>query len=95
LHDLQTFGYTGDSLAGVDPDSNGFHDFRGQEIELKCEHEKNEKGEAFERWSPSVAKPNLKDKSKLRRFDRILTKSHADGAAEDSGQGISDADVPF
>jgi hypothetical protein len=86
MRDLRTLGYSGDSLAGLDPDYQDFYDFSGQEIELICTHESNEKGDVFERWSlAATAKPNLENKSKLREFDRLLAKSrgHANGSAAD------------
>jgi hypothetical protein len=102
LHNLHVLGYAGDSLAGVDPDTAGFHDFRGLEVELTCVHEKDAKGEVFERWNLPSAKTNLKDKTQLRRFDRLLA-NHAGEAvavrAADAGEtasdGVTDDDVPF
>ena len=95
LHVLHALGYTGTTLSGVDPDTKDFHDFRGQEIELVCKHERNEKDEVFEQWTFENSKPNLEDKSQLRYFDRLL---NDDGQPVNGGAetvGISDSEVPF
>jgi hypothetical protein len=101
LHNLHALGYPGDSLAGVDPDTNGFYNFSNREIEVICTHEKD-KGETFERWSLPFGKSNLQDKTQLRRFDRLLGNHagevvaiRAADAGETSSDGITDDDVPF
>jgi hypothetical protein len=77
IDDLHRLGYVGKTLAGVDPDTRGFHDFRGAKIELVCEHEEGEKG-LFERWSlPALVLPNLADKAKIREFDHMLAATPA------------------
>lgn len=95
LHDLQSLGYKGKTLEGVDPDTAGFHDFSGADIELECSHEDTETGR-FERWSVP-ARPSLKDKSKLRQIDRMLAATPAptpiNGGA--NNLAITDDDVPF
>jgi hypothetical protein len=80
MRDLRALGYMGETLTGVDPDDEDFHDFRGKNIEVSCIHEEDQEGRLWERWKLSAGPQNLKDKSKLRRLDRILT-----------GQPVSDA----
>ena len=95
LHELRALGYTGTTLSGVDPDTKDFYDFRSQEIELACKHERNEKDEVFELWSFESSKPKLEDKSQLDYFDRLL---NDDGRSVNCGAKnvrISDSDVPF
>jgi hypothetical protein len=97
MHDLRTLGYRGSTLAGVDPDTCDFHDFRNQEIELVCEHEPDPKNCMQERWSFRTSRARLKDKSKIRFFDRMLAprQGPAEGDSIGSDQGITDEDVPF
>jgi hypothetical protein len=93
LHQLHTLGYVGSTLAGVDPDTPGFHDFSDVEIDLTCEHKPGDDGELYENWSYDDRKQNLTDKSLLRHFDRI-TKSEQEPVIAGSN-GITDEDVPF
>jgi hypothetical protein len=95
LHDLHALGYSGTTLSGVDPDTEDFHDFRGQEIALVCKHERNEKDEVFERWSFENSKPNLEDKSQLGYFDRLLNDGGRPVNDDAETPRISDSDVPF
>jgi hypothetical protein len=81
-------------LSGVDPDKEGFYEFRGQEIEVECEHESNEKGGAFERWGLVSSKPKLEDTSQLRFFDRLLNAEPKSEPVSNS-VGITDEDVAF
>jgi hypothetical protein len=68
---LQSLGYPGDTLQGVDPEVPGFHDFRDVEAEMLCEHQHNaDRGETYENWKfPPLVPPTLKDKSRLRALD--------------------------
>ena len=89
MHSLRDLGYEGKKLSGVDPDIEGFHEFRGQEIEVECTHEVNvAKGEAFEEWKLVKSKSKLEDKSLLSYFDNLL-----DPEPEPGGGGGDD--VPF
>jgi hypothetical protein len=65
LRDLRVLGYEGSTLAGIDPDMEGFYSFRDREVESTCIHE-----DGFERWS--LRGKHLKEKSKLRDLDREL-----------------------
>jgi hypothetical protein len=94
IRDLQSLGYPGTTLSGVDPDQRGFHDFRNQDIEVVCVHEEDQDGRVWERWRLCPPSMTLKDKSKLRRLDRILTgqlEAGTDGARPD----VPDEEVPF
>jgi hypothetical protein len=95
LHVLRALGYTGTTISGVHPDTKDFHDFRGQEIELTCKHERNEKDEVFEQWSFENSKPNLEDKSQLGYFDRLLSDDGRSVNGDAETVSISDSEVPF
>jgi hypothetical protein len=97
LHELHVLGYAGRDLRGVDPDTEGFHNFRDQEIELVCVHESNGGGEIFERWNLQSNKANLQDKSLRSHFDCLLNgePERVNGGAEVMDHGLTDDDVPF
>jgi len=103
LHDLHKLGYSGKDLSGVDPDTPNHHSFVSREIEANCRHKESSRGDPSERWYlADPVKPNLGDKAKLRKFDRLLAGSQdgangsaADNAAEAFGRDIDDKDVPF
>jgi hypothetical protein len=97
LHDLHRLGYEGSSLSGVDPDTEGFHEFRGREVELACHHENGENDKTFERWTLPAEKRVAKDKSELQRLDRLLVKNQrpTTGIAGDYESPITNDDVLF
>ena len=95
MHSLRDLGYEGKNLSGVDPDKEGFHEFRDQEIEVECTHESNGKGEVFEQWDLVTGKPKLEDKSLLRYFDNLLEPELKPEPEPMSNGGISDDDAPF
>jgi hypothetical protein len=92
LHALYSLGYAGTTLSGVDPDTEGFHQFRGMEVEVDCSHESSTRGELFERWELAGSKPKLEDKSQLHHFDRLL---NPESEPVGDGVGVTDDDVPF
>jgi hypothetical protein len=100
LRDLHRLGYGGDTLAGVDPDTRGFHNFAGEEVELMCVDENNQYGDVRERWYvAAAAKPA--SKAEIAKWDQFLAMDGANGsaaddsAADDFGQGIDHEDVPL
>jgi hypothetical protein len=76
-------------LSGVDPDTPNFHDFRDLSIEVICCHERSQDGRLRERWRLLTNNRNLRDKSKLRQLDRILT-GDANGGTPDDAPGTSE-----
>jgi hypothetical protein len=94
LHQLHELGYEGDTFAGVDPDTEGFHDFAGVETDMVCTHEAGNRG-TFEQWeldcNGNGRPPRLKDKSSLRRLDGEVDQSLVLAAEA----GVSDDGVPF
>lgn len=98
LSDLQKLGYPGKTLVGLDPQTPGFHNFVGQEIEVFCAHE-NYKDKPRERWSVRMGRQDPLDTSEIRALDRMMaaqTKA-ANGApvVPQDPMEITDADVPF
>jgi hypothetical protein len=89
MRDLRALGYDGADLSGLDPDKPGFHDFRGQETEVLCEHEQDLDGNLWERWKLCGPPRKLQDKSQLRELDRLLRGS-ADAGPEYTGSDASD-----
>jgi hypothetical protein len=85
---LQSLGYPGDTLQGVDPEVAGFHDFRDVEAEMLCEHQHNaDRGETYENWKfPQLVPPALKNKSRLRALDE---KYHP-GGVPPNGHALDD-----
>jgi hypothetical protein len=96
---LQGLGYPGDTLQGVDPEVEGFHDFRDVETDLLCEHEYNaSRDESFDCWKfPPLVPPTLKNKSRLRALDEkyhpggVPANGHAldEWGMEEAGKGAA------
>jgi hypothetical protein len=79
LRDLSTLGFKGNSFSLLSPQTPGFHNFVGQEVEMTCDHE----GER-EKWSvarqqgdASSGRPEIKslDSKKVRDLDNLFGKS--------------------
>jgi hypothetical protein len=92
--ELAALGYTGKTLSGLDPDTEGFYDFAGREFEVTCEYEEGQDGRTWERWTPRPTHKNLKSKAGLRRLDRILGNPTTETAIDDPPEN-SDEDEPF
>jgi hypothetical protein len=61
---------------------------------VKARHDEDQDGRVWVRWRQCAPTTNLKDKSKLRRLDRILTgtpEANTDGARP----GVPDDEVSF
>lgn len=73
---LAFIGYDNSSLAFLDPEKPGFHNFEGKEIELWCGHG-TYKGETQEKWSISVPRepPAPLDPKALRSLDALFGKA--------------------
>jgi hypothetical protein len=94
MRDLRSLGYDGADLSGLDPDKHGFHDFRGQETEVLCEHEQDLDGNLWERWKLCGPPRKLQDKSQLRELDRLL-RGNAVADTDHDRADVSDEEVPF
>ncbi len=94
MHSLRDLGYEGKKFSGVDPDKEGFHEFRDQEVEMEYKHESNGKGQVFEQWELVASKPKLEDQSLLRYFDSLLD-PEPEPEMKPVGVGVTDDDVPF
>jgi hypothetical protein len=105
LHDLRGLGSTAATLRQLDPDSPGFYDFAGREVELSCDHEPSfDNPEVMrERWTIRGER-TLTNKKRLDELDAALmpkmAKKPNTGAvftlpATDRDDISSDDDVPF
>lgn len=50
LEDLKLLGFKGESFKALDPNNDGFHDFRGMDIDMWCGHENDQDGKPREKW---------------------------------------------
>lgn len=49
--DLKALGFTGASFKDLDPATPNFYDFKGQDVDMFCVHEKNQDGDGLrEKW---------------------------------------------
>ena len=50
VEDLKLLGFTGTSFRELDPNADGFHDFRDMDVDMWCSHEKGQDGSPREKW---------------------------------------------
>jgi hypothetical protein len=97
--DLRAIGFKGRTLQQLHPNTPGFHDFSGKELEMYCTHDKDQAGELRERWlTRSDGLRPLTGMAKLDRLDakfgrKVNDRESAPAVAEPAG--ITDDDVPF
>ena len=111
MDDLKTLGFQGTSFRDLDPQTEGFHDFRGGDIDMWCGHEQGQDG-IREKWGVARVSGPLEVKpleaKKLRDLDNLFgkhlkgLKSQAPNTTQQPkpqeqpvGMGITDDDVPF
>jgi hypothetical protein len=51
LEDLKILGFKGASFRELDPNTPGFHDFRGLDVDMWCSYEDDQDGGKRERWA--------------------------------------------
>lgn len=76
MDDLKALGFHGSSFKDLDPNTPGFHDFKGKEIDMYC-NEEIYNGEPRERWAIATAfELNVKpiEAGKLRQLDNLFGK---------------------
>lgn len=74
LKSLKALGYKRSSLKYLDPNTDGFQDLAGTEVELYCKHEEYE-GDMNERWSVSTPRDTKPvDASSIRKLDALFGK---------------------
>jgi hypothetical protein len=105
--DLKALGFKGESFKDLDPDTEGFHNFTGKNVEMWCSHKSHPDGVLREEWSVARAVGSLEvkplERKKVRELDNLFGKhlmglkvaSVAEQAAPGGGLDISDDDVPF
>ena len=80
MDDLRALGYTKPSFKYLDPETPGFVDFTGKELEFFCSHEADNRdgrsGELREKWGIARAKSQVKplDAKKARGLDALFGK---------------------
>lgn len=111
VEDLKTLGFTGDSFRLLDPKVDGFHDFRGADVDMWCAHEDDPKGGQREKWSIARQGGDFEvkpiDSKKLRQLDNLFGKhlkvlgtsgpksEQQPAVAVATADHITDDDVPF
>lgn len=106
---LECMGYNEGTFGPLDPASSAHHSFVGQQINLWCKHEQNQKGQWQEKWSVSRPRPQQEftpiDKKDIRQLDSLFGKALKQrgpsskppmgaGKKLDDGTFITDADIP-
>ncbi len=80
LEDLKILGFKGSAFRELDPNTPGFHDFRGLDVDMWCAHEDDQEGGKRERWGiarhggGSLEVKALEPK-KLRDLDNLFGKA--------------------
>lgn len=78
VEDLKTLGFSGDSFKKLDPNTDGFHDFRGADVDMWCAHEDDTSGGSREKWSVARQAGSFEVKplesKKLRELDNLFGK---------------------
>lgn len=109
LDDLKILGFDGSSFKDLDPATEGFHDFRGMDIDMWCAHENGQDGGQREKWGVARQGGSLEVKplepKKLRDLDNLFGKqlkglkpgpsARPVPINAPSDMGISDEDVPL
>lgn len=76
--DLKLLGFAGSSFKDLDPSNDGFHDFRGLDIDMWCAHERAQDGGDREKWSVARQGGDFKvdplDAKKVRDLDNLFGK---------------------
>lgn len=79
IEDLKALGFQGDSFKDLDPKTEGFHDFRGLDIDMWCSHENTQDGSGQrEKWGVARQGGSLEVKpleaKKIRDLDNLFGK---------------------
>lgn len=77
--DLKALGFMGESFKDLDPNTEGFHDFRGLDVDMWCAHENDQQGNPREKWSVARVAGSLEmkplERKKMRELDDLFGKS--------------------
>lgn len=105
LRDLKALGFSKSSFSFLDPNTDGYHDFRGTEVDVSCQHDTYQ-GEVKEKWQLALnggfeAKPL--DKKNLRKLDSLFGKKLKDAVGSpsqanpqvDADEVPADDQIPF
>jgi hypothetical protein len=76
VEDLRTLGFAGTSFRLLDPQTPGFHDFRGRIVEMYCRHGEDQNGNPREEWgvarSAGALELRLLPAAKYRELDNLF-----------------------
>lgn len=76
---LNRLGYTGRGFGPLDPDSPNHQSFVGNQVDVYCKHESDDKGGTREKWDisrgPSALKVEPLTPKKVRELDALFGKS--------------------
>jgi hypothetical protein len=106
---LQRIGFTGKSMGQLDPSHPQHQSFVGQQVDLWCSHEDNNKDGVREKWdlSRELAAIEYKplDSKQVRQLDSLFGRALSQKPAakpvpavvgdSDGDPGITDDDIPF
>jgi hypothetical protein len=108
---LQQLGFTGQSISQLDPSHPHHQSFVGNQVDLWCAHENDDKGGVREKWNISRPQSAMEitplDSKQVRELDSLFgralrqagTPVLAGGATkinhENEPLGITDDDIPF
>ncbi len=110
IEDLKLLGFKGESFKALDPNNDGFHDFRDLDIDMWCSHENDQEGKPREKWGVARQGSTFEVKpleaKKVRDLDNLFGKQlksakaaepvrTAPANAASPAMEITDDDVPF
>lgn len=79
IEKLQGIGFEGRSIRQLDLNHEDAHDFRGQIIDLICNHEEDQNGESREKWELQWGSGAIEitplDAAEARKLDALFAKS--------------------
>lgn len=102
---LEFIGFAGQSFRDLDPATDGFHSFVGQQIECYCKHETYD-GKEREKWdlsNPGAMAPDPLSESDARRLDALFGRKLKDRFKKSGGAkkprpseaAMGGDDIPF
>lgn len=104
IGDLKTLGVTVSSFKDLDPNTPGFVNLTGTDVDCTCEHEAGLDGVMREKWAIARAASDFKAEplspQKARELDNLFGKQlkaalKPKPQAQTTAMGIDDRDVPF
>jgi len=103
---LEAIGFAGEGFKDLDPNSEGFHDFVGVELDVYCKHDSYD-GKQHEKWDVSTKRERKPveplETSKMKKLDALFgskfkkkPKNAAKPAKRETVPAVEDDDsIPF